>query len=145
VHLKTSERATGSTGEEIESLAEIFKSVDRNPSVSPMRGFYVMRMKKDQRTGHYVGVATWIPRDQPLPGNRIVPPAPEAPQKNNNPIEEHPVPPSTPFKEQQDSERQGQAQVEDSRSEFNQTVEKFAIQRKPARNSMYDPYDSYEL
>ena len=141
---KTSERATGSTGEETESLDEIFKSVDRTPSVSPMRGFYVMRMKKDQRTGHYVGVATWISRDQPLPGNRIVPAAPEAPQEKDL-IQEHPVPPNTPFDEQRDSERSGQAQVEDSRSEFNQTVEKFSVQRKPARNTLYDPYDSYEL
>jgi hypothetical protein len=110
-----------------------------------MRGFYVMRMKKDQRTGHYVGVATWIPRNQPIPGGIGVPHAPEPPQQKSEAIQDHPVPASTPFS-QQETERLAQpTQVEDSRSEFNQIVEKFNVQRKPSRTSVYDPYDSYEL
>lgn len=109
-----------------------------------MRGFYVMRMKKDPRTGHYFGVATWIARDQPLPGSRVVPNPPE-PLPRKVEFEEHPsLPPSSPFGEQ-NSERMSQAQVEDSRSEFNQTVERLTVERKPIRNSLFDPYDPYEL
>jgi hypothetical protein len=108
-----------------------------------MRGFYVTRIKKDQRTGHYVGVATWFPRDQPLPSSRIAPLQPESPKMNEE-VQEHLVPLNTPFSAD-NPERVVHDQVEDSRSEFNQTVERFNVQRRPSRNSVYDPYDSYEL
>ena len=115
--------------------------MERNSSVPAMRGFYVMRMKKDERTGHYFGVATWIARDQPIPGNRGI--------KTQDPI-----PKSAGLVEHSNSEHLGSqleghgtekiAQVEDSRSEFNQIVEKFSVERKPPR-SLFDPYDPYEL
>jgi len=111
-----------------------------------MRGFYVMSVKKDPRTGHYVGVAAWVNRNQPLPGNRVTKPtAPEPAQKIND-LPEHPNAPQmdSPFNDQP-SERTSPPQVEDSRSEFNQHVEKFIVERKPSRNSVFDPYDSYEL
>jgi len=104
-----------------------------------MRGFYVTRMKKDERTGHYFGVATWISKDQPLPGSRIVKPA-EPVQK---PVElpEHSKSEYSPAGREPDKA----AQVEDSRSEFNRTVEKFSVERKPNRSSFFDPYEPYEL
>ncbi len=90
-----------STGEEKNSLAEIFKSIERN--VSPaMRGFYVMRVKKDPLTGHYIGVAAWVNRDQPLPGNRVTKPSAPEPVQKINDLPEHPSAPqiNTPFTEQ---------------------------------------------
>ena len=133
-----------STGEEKNPLAEIFKSMERNVTTS-MRGFYVMRVKKDPLTGHYIGVAAWVNRDQPLPGNRVIKPSAPEPVQKINDLPEQPSAPqmNTPF--EQSSERAAQPQVEDSRSEFNQHVEKFNVERKPARNSVFDPYDSYEL
>jgi hypothetical protein len=52
-------------------LAEIFRNLEKGPKVP--RGFYVIGMKKDQRTGAYVGVATWMTKDVPLGGVRIKP------------------------------------------------------------------------
>ncbi len=107
-----------------------------------MRGFYVMRMKKDERTGHYFGVATWISKDQPLPGNRIVK-APDAVPKVSELPEHSKSEYSSANTISHDSEKA--AQVEDSRSEFNRTVEKFSVERKPNRSSFFDPYEPYEL
>lgn len=110
-------------------MAEILKSdVERSPRV-PLPGFYVMRMKKDPNTGHLVGVATWIPRDQPLPGNRIVPEAPKVPQSSAvDQVERIPV-----------------VEVEENRTEPAQPANKKFAERRPVRSTMYDPYDAYEL
>ena len=102
-----------------------------------MRGFYVMRMKKDERTGHYFGVATWISKDQPLPGNRIVKPAEPKPVG----LPEHSKSEYSPAGRESDKS----TQIEDSRSEFNRTVEKFSVERKPNKSSFFDPYEPYEL
>jgi len=116
--------------------------MNRNANIPAMRGFYVMRMKKDERTGHYFGVATWISRNQPLPGSRVA--------KTTEPVQKlgGPKEPSKsehfPAKlEEQVPERA--AQIEDSRSEFNQTVERLRVERRPSKSSFFDPYDPYEL
>jgi hypothetical protein len=122
-------------------LAEIFKSMDRNASMSAMRGFYVTRMKKDERTGHYFGVATWISKDHPLPGSRVVK-TPEPVQTVD--LEDHSKSEHFPVKlEEHVSEKA--AQIEDSRSEFNQTVERLRVERRPSKSTFFDPYDPYEL
>jgi hypothetical protein len=119
-------------------LVEIFKSMDRNSSIPAMRGFYVMRMKKDERTGHYFGVATWISKDQPLHGSRIL--------KSVEPVK--PVDLPEPSKSEYSAvghQSDKSTQIEDSRSEFNRTVEKFSVERKPNKSTFFDPYEPYEL
>jgi len=132
-------------------LAEIFKNIDRNPSL--MRGFYVMGVKKDQRTGHYFGVATWISRDDPLPGRRAVPN--KSPNNGNghaepvppnlNGLEEHPSHQINEGREiEQSTERPHQAaELQDSRSEIPQTRGNETSERKISRHWYSD--DAYEL
>ncbi len=116
------------------SLADIFKSVDRNASIPAMRGFYVMRMKKDERTGHYFGVATWISKNQPLPG-RGVAKTPEPVQKVD--LEDYSKSEHFPAKlEEHVAERA--AQIEDSSSEFNQTVERLRVERRPSKSTFFE-------
>lgn len=50
-------------------MAEVFKNIEGNPKVQ--RGFYVVKMKRDLQTGHYMGVATWLARDIPLGGVHV--------------------------------------------------------------------------
>jgi len=115
------------SGQEINfQLAEIFKSGVERSVRQPLPGFYVMKVKKDPRTGHFVGVATWIPRDQPLPGNLIVPEKPVVRE------------PSLP---EQEADRTPQVEVE-TRTE---PTGKLAGERRPVRSTLYDPYDAYEL
>jgi len=107
----------------------------------PTRGFYVTRMKKDPRTGNFVGVATWIPRDQPLPGNLIVPRSPEV---RTPTIEEtgsetaESVLPEVSESTETPAERESQA-------ETSQLSQKFIVERRPVRSTIFDPYDAYEL
>ena len=129
-------------------LAEIFKSIERNPNF--MRGFYVMRMKKDQRTGHYVGVATWIPRDNALAGRLATKPANNGnghsetiiPTQTRKGLEEHP---SQQTKEiEQDAERPYQApEMHDERSEIPRMKGNETSERKINRSWYSD--DAYEL
>jgi len=92
-------------------------------------------MKKDPKTGHYVGVATWVSNNQPIPGTMVYQKA----SIENNKIKTH----SEVTPEVQDTEKH--TQIEDSRSEFNRHVEKFKAERTPARGGFFDPYDSYDM
>ncbi len=128
-------------------MAEIFKGIERNPGVATS-GFYVMRMKKDVSRGHYVGVATWIPHDQPLPGSRVAPKSTVEPVLGNtgSSEEQNLKHRNASFGDQKSEMAMPYALVEDSRSEFNQSVEKISADRRPARGTtMFDPYDSYDL
>jgi hypothetical protein len=49
-------------------MSEKIRNFENN--LKEMRGFYVTKMKRDQATGHYIGVATWMPKNAPLPGSR---------------------------------------------------------------------------
>jgi hypothetical protein len=115
-----------------------------------MRGFYVMRMKKDQRTGHYVGVATWISRNDPLPGNRTfrspnngnghAEPVPQ----NQIRLEEHPSHIDLEREIEQSTERPYQApEVQEMRSEIPQPRGNENSDRK-VNHSWYSD-DAYEL
>lgn len=121
-------------------MDELFRSLERRASI-PMPGFYVTRMKKDPRTGNYVGVATWVPRDQPLPGNLVLPASPKAiPRK----MEEL----STETNESvlpEVSDRSAIQAEHESPAEASQPSQKFKVERRPVRNTIFDPYDAYEL
>jgi hypothetical protein len=113
-------------------LSEIFKSIERNSSAGAVRGFYVMGMKKDPRTGHYVGVATWVSRDQPLPGSRTFP-EPKKPVGFENPSE--PLGPVIGVQREARPEQDVPTEV----------PQKINVERRAAKSTMFDPYDAYEL
>jgi hypothetical protein len=108
-------------------LAEILKDIIERSTRMPLGGFYVTKMKRDPMTGHYVGVATWIPKNQPLPGIRIGPEI-SVPSIPEHVSERSPQPPS----------------AEESRTEPVQSSLKRA-ETKPNKTTMFDPYDAYEL
>lgn len=113
-------------------MAELLKNIIENSVRIPTGGFYVTRMKRDPATGHYIGVATWIPKNQPLPGSRIVPEISIQPPNHLIPdrVEErNPLPPS----------------IQESRIEPAQSSVKLSADRKITRTTVFDPYDAYEL
>jgi hypothetical protein len=130
-------------------LSEKLRNFENN--LKEMRGFYVTKMKKDKATGHYFGVATWIPRNAPLPGARTS-------HNNRWSVTRETSTPATSVSaipetfgsrsrgEDQQSERQYRGATSDDFSrlatqEKKQTTD--TVQRKSS--SFYDPYDSYEL
>ena len=127
-------------------MSEKLRNFETN--LKEMRGFYVTRMKKDQATGHYIGIATWIPRNAPLPGTRTsfnnrwsfaremsTPSIAETPES---------VVATSRAEEQQSEKRYRAATTED----FSRLVALGKTQPRDAlekKTSFYDPYDSYEL
>jgi len=114
-----------------------------------MRGFYVMKMKKDQRTGHYVGVATWISRNDPLPGSRVTSSNPSnigrAEQvSSRDGLEEHASPQISDAREnEQRGERYQIELTKDIRIEIPEPKANDPSGRKTGRSWYSD--DSYEL
>ena len=146
-------------------MAEIFKGFENNLRI--MRGFYVTKMKKDPRTGQYIGVATWIPRDETLPGTRtksesdwsskgqspklnVRSDSPSAkirePTETASVSQPQPSGDSTTIahdREQSEREYQAGPNADFSRLTEDQEARKDDQIRK--KSNYYDPYESYDL
>ena len=126
-------------------LSEKFAKFENN--VKELRGFYVTKMKKDQVTGHYFGVATWISRNTPLPGSRTNfenrwSMNEESPAISHTPSFTEPhVAPNELIKER---ERRYRTATENDFSKLAKALDRVNETDKK-KSSLFDPYDSYDL
>lgn len=118
-------------------------------NLKEMRGFYVTKMKKDQATGNYFGVATWIPRNAPMPGART-----SHSDRWSVALETSMQTPSISgnARNMETTPREAQQSESRYRAATNDDFSRAAAREKPQlretiqkKSSFYDPYDSYEL
>ncbi|MDA4111414.1 MAG: hypothetical protein OK439_02665 [Thaumarchaeota archaeon] len=140
-------------------MGGIFRGFENNLRV--MGGFYVVKMKKDPKTGQYVGVAQWVRRDEPLAGSRVTAES-KWPQNNQTPKLEirsdpQPAPVSTPQTsndlnsssreagEREQSNGGYRSATDTDFSRFADDKEEKVTEPMKKKSNFYDPYDSYDL
>ncbi len=129
----------------MKGLSEKFGKFEN--AAKELKGFYVTKMKKDQVTGHYFGVATWIPSNTPLPGtrtsheNRWSANEASAGISHTGSFTDPHVGPNESNKER---ERRYRAATEEDFSKLAKVIDRVTETDKKKSN-FFDPYESYDL
>ena len=127
-------------------MSEKIRNFENNSK--DMRGFYVTKMKKDQATGHYFRVATWIPRNVPLPGSRTNHSSRWSVTRESSVLSSllHDSENFVSSREENAHPEQGYHSA--TSDDFSRLAKQERTKPTDAigkKSSFYDPYDSYEL
>ena len=127
-------------------MSERFAKFENN--VKELKGFYVTKMKKDQVTGHYFGVATWIPKNTPLPDSRTSYESRWSSNEESSSV----IPRTTSFTDPhvgpnevtKERERRYRTATEEDFSKLAKALDRVGGTDKK-KSTFFDPYESYDL